>query len=424
MIISARTPPNLRVFLTPTYREGDLEALDDDKQNDCLGSRHHNLQANKLICVALATGMKCLPQNKVSRAQGNILHDCHAEILALRGFNRWIVDECFGLLDQHDGIWIERRTEASGSELDAGWAPFQLQNDVRIHMYCSEAPCGDASMEILAQRSDDGTPWDPPPPASALLPKSTDESQAITTASREVSAAERPELLHGRAYFSLVGIVRRKPARADAPPTVSKSCSDKLAMKQCTGLLSALPSLLINPTKNSYLQTLVLPDGALVKESVQRAFGRDGRMSPIASHSSSKYSFRPFKVLGTARRFKWEMSRTSAASNICAIATAGRSAKQEVLINGVLQGRKIFDQRGASCLSRRMMWTAVADLAVRASLTGLGKALLELGTTYEEVKKLGPLAERESMKKIARQQALKGWQRNIGDEEWSLGRAE
>lgn len=46
-------------------------------------------QDNSLHCLSLATGVKCLPSNKVIQAQGLALHDCHAEILALRGFNRF-----------------------------------------------------------------------------------------------------------------------------------------------------------------------------------------------------------------------------------------------------------------------------------------------------------------------------------------------
>jgi tRNA-specific adenosine deaminase 1 len=42
-----------------------------------------------LHCLSVATGVKCLPQNKVAEACGLALHDSHAEILAIRGFNRF-----------------------------------------------------------------------------------------------------------------------------------------------------------------------------------------------------------------------------------------------------------------------------------------------------------------------------------------------
>jgi len=46
---------------------------------------------NSLHCLSLATGVKCLPSNKVIQAQGLALHDSHAEILAIRGFNRFLI---------------------------------------------------------------------------------------------------------------------------------------------------------------------------------------------------------------------------------------------------------------------------------------------------------------------------------------------
>ena len=38
--------------------------------------------------------MKCLPANKLPVAHGNILHDWHAEVIAIRAFNRPLLDEC------------------------------------------------------------------------------------------------------------------------------------------------------------------------------------------------------------------------------------------------------------------------------------------------------------------------------------------
>lgn len=35
---------------------------------------------SELVCVALGTGMKCLPQSKIALAKGLVLHDCHAEV--------------------------------------------------------------------------------------------------------------------------------------------------------------------------------------------------------------------------------------------------------------------------------------------------------------------------------------------------------
>jgi hypothetical protein len=118
-----------------------------------------------LKCASLATGMKCLPASKVPQANGNVLHDWHAEVLAIRGFNSWILEEC-ALLAQSgsegEGQWIESSdgTTQESQQLGPGSSPlppFKLKPGVQIHMFCSQAPCGDASMELTMASQEDAT---------------------------------------------------------------------------------------------------------------------------------------------------------------------------------------------------------------------------------------------------------------------------
>jgi tRNA-specific adenosine deaminase 1 len=85
--------------------------------------------------------MKCLPQKHISRAQGVVLHDWHAEILAIRSFNRFILEECQALadFDKTSSEYIHLRDESRKSE--SQFQPFALNDDIDIYMYCSEAPC-------------------------------------------------------------------------------------------------------------------------------------------------------------------------------------------------------------------------------------------------------------------------------------------
>ena len=134
-----------------------------------------------LTCVALATGMKCLPHAKLAQAQGDVLHDWHAEVLALRGFNRWILDECLRLARDKNGNtstteWVQRTRSHAGSgntpnghesaDSKHRGPPFELKPNISIQMYCSAAPCGDASMEILMRSRPDSTPWTHPAPSA------------------------------------------------------------------------------------------------------------------------------------------------------------------------------------------------------------------------------------------------------------------
>lgn len=356
--------------------------------------------------------MKCLPQNKLVHAKGSVLHDSHAEVLAIRGFNRFLVDECAELAKRGFGNgggedWMKWKEAGERGVQHGKQARFELQGDVRIHMYCSEAPCGDASMELVMAQQEDDTPW-----------------------SRDIFVDNEGDVatsMLGRGHFDRLGIVRRKPARPDAPMTLSKSCSDKLAMKQCTSLLSGLASALIWPG-NVYLNTLVLPESQCVPAAVERAFGTNGRMNTLKGMSSHKveawerdgYSFTPFEVRTTTKEFDFSRRAGSGAeiagpSNLSTLITPQR---EEVLINGVLQGRKQSDPRGASCVSRRRMWESTRDIGIEV---GMGEIAGDANRrTYGEMKGESRLEGREKVKSDARTLALLGWRRNVGDEQWTL----
>ena len=136
--------------------------------------------------------MKCLPANKVPEARGLVLHDWHAEILAIRAFNHFLITECHKLAKSTDASSsYVRRREAHEITQSRGLQPFTVDQDLEIQMYCSEAPCGDASMELIMNAQEDATPWPTPvSPAEATSPS---------------------ELLKGRGYFGELGVVRRKP---------------------------------------------------------------------------------------------------------------------------------------------------------------------------------------------------------------------
>ncbi|KHN98800.1 Adenosine deaminase/editase [Metarhizium album ARSEF 1941] len=353
-------------------------------------------QDGEWTCLALATGMKCLPASRLHEANGNGIHDWHAEVLAIRTFNRFVMDECRSLQR-------EKRTsvlQASGSHQRR---PFRIRDGLKLHMYCSEAPCGDASMELIMAAQDDASPWDVPPSPA------TTQSGPTTTS------------LPGRAYFSQLGVVRRKPARGDAPPTLSKSCSDKIALKQCTSLLSSLTSLFVDPA-SAYIDTLVLPESQYSAQGCQRAFSE--RLSNLTNASwLGGYQFRPFKVETTDEEFEFSRNKVRqdsekmAPSNIAAAWSA--SGVEETILGGVIQGRKPFDPKGASNMSRRQLWAAAVE--VSNSLDGHQDIRQLLSSkTYQDVKDGDLLADRRRVKDLVRTTALAGWVPNRGDSSFSL----
>jgi len=237
-------------------------------------------------------------------------------------------------------------------------------------------------MELLIASAADSTPWAP--------------------------NTDIPSHLRGRSYFSALGAVRTKPGRADSPATSSKSCSDKLSLRQCVSLLLTPTSYLLSP-RYAYIDTLVLPGAGYSVEGCARAFGVTGRMSSLAGRTwGGGYTFAPFKVVTTKEEF--EFSRRSGAgpggSNLAAVMVKNRGT--EVLIGGVLQGRKAFSGgKAGSMLCKARIWRAVAELGVVGGGGG------DVGGSYGRLKEAA--VERETVKSETRK-ALGGWIRTGGDD--------
>jgi tRNA-specific adenosine deaminase 1 len=257
-------------------------------------------------------------------------------------------------------------------------------------------------MELTMAAQNDDTPW-------ALPPKSPNRDISI--------AADLEMSLKGRGYFSELGIIRRKPSRPDAPPTLSKSCSDKLALKQCTSLLSSLVSLLISP-ENAYLRSLTLPESQYSVSGCERAFGPHGRMEPLHNQKwEGGYKYHPFQIRTTKSEFGFSRRSGSSSSGKLVpsnLAAAWTPYGEETLIGGVLQGRKQFDPKGAGMICKRNMWKLALDVATMIAVPTICQALGS--DSYERVKKSGLLNRRRIVKEEVKGKALQGWAPNGGDD--------
>ncbi|GAV30227.1 hypothetical protein PMKS-003736 [Pichia membranifaciens] len=194
-----------------------------------------DLSSMRLVC--LTTGVKCVPDIKLKSSHGKLVHDMHAEVLSLRSFSWYIMEE------------IKKLGKVEGSDLvesdNAG--KYRLKSDIRLALYISEVPCGDCSLDELAQL--DPMPWADVPQSSYAL--------------------------RGRASYTQVGIVRTKPGRRDSPISLSKSCGDKLATVSMKGLLKGIVADLIT-NKHVLLDYIVLPADKVQKNiaSLNRCFNQ------------------------------------------------------------------------------------------------------------------------------------------------------
>lgn len=372
----------------------------------------------------------------IPRCRGLVLHDCHAEILAIRAFNYWLLTECNSVLSREkqlpnghdpsasdnqkvsDSPFIQRRkigeVQDSNGTPPTEWPPFELRPDIKIYMYCTCAPCGDASMELCMAAQEDATPWE------------VIQEEGPSPKPQDADDPGTETLLDGRAHFSLLGVVRRKPARMDAESTRSKSCSDKLALRQVSSLLSCNTSRLVAPSGNAYLAGLVLPEDEISQVGCDRSFGENGRMQALRgrywpkeakSESTLGYRFRPFQVLSVPSEevaALWPFakpksvpcpaissgqegdpsvsgvkSRKSRPGNVSAVwilapsyhypsavtmdtgsktvptLCRSKTGLYETIINGVKQGNRASSPgaRGASSLSRAKLWALFREIA-------------------------------------------------------------
>ena len=92
----------------------------------------------KIEIISLATGTKSIGKSKMCK-EGLILNDLHAEVLARRSLllslykeMQWMAEE-----SQENSCLMLKRNESG---------KFSLQNEVKLHLYVTEPPCGDASM--------------------------------------------------------------------------------------------------------------------------------------------------------------------------------------------------------------------------------------------------------------------------------------
>jgi len=234
----------------------------------------------RLDVVALGTGTKCVGgREDVHGEEGETLYDAHAEAVARRAWKRWMHVQLRNLWIQHppsepnvetstskrckvqtrevvqgnptdahkgrnDGRTgapgSPREREGSKADLrtDTGWGCFvpcpccgkaRPHEGTKWHFYVSQTPCGDACLV----------------------------NEEARTGAKPVKDGTQPPTQHEVEGVQRKGRVRRKPGRGE--PTLSMSCSDKIAKWCCLGVQgSLLTSLLCKPI---YLDTITVGAG-------------------------------------------------------------------------------------------------------------------------------------------------------------------
>src|ERR1700683_3831434 len=95
--------------------------------------------------------------------------------------------------------------------------------------------------------------------STRFLASCQDEKMAALKDSTVFPILPHNSTFRGRDNYSLYGVLRTKPGRADSLPTASMSCSDKIAVWNVVGFQGALASRVLKPI---YLHSVVIGEVA------------------------------------------------------------------------------------------------------------------------------------------------------------------
>ncbi|GMI36094.1 hypothetical protein TrCOL_g4436 [Triparma columacea] len=165
-------------------------------------------EGRKLWVVSIATGSKCVGPKLINQEpRGYVLHDCHAEVLAKRGFTR---------------VLLEEMKSGVGRLLVHPTSTTSTTPELKFHLYVSESPCGDAAIYNIDK---DSTPTF----TGAKICSNTSANPNPTPVREPESQA--------------LATLRLKSGRSNIPTphrSLSHCCSDKILRWSILGLGGSL----------------------------------------------------------------------------------------------------------------------------------------------------------------------------------------
>ncbi|XP_072028451.1 double-stranded RNA-specific editase 1-like [Amphiura filiformis] len=218
----------------------------------------HNLESAEVVCFS--TGTKC-PQT-VDLMEGEVLHDCHAEVVARRCLKRFLIYQ-LNLAKTSPGksIFEKKNSAIIGDD------KYRLRNGVGFHLYISCPPCGDAG---------------------GFIKQMTDMGERDAHPNREARGVLRAKIKLGEGTIPLTGKSQASPERL-----FNMSCSDKVASWNVVGIQGALLSNVMDPI---YLDSIVLGSQCHYTHLPRALYGR---LTDLTTLPSSYYLNKPLMIGAT-----------------------------------------------------------------------------------------------------------------------------
>lgn len=222
--------------------------------------------SEKFEVVALGTGTKCIGHDKMSK-DGDILNDSHAEIICRRAFLRFVYESM--LSQDSDTFLFDTETQI-----------FTVKPSIKFHFFTTHVPCGDAAIFPKPELEDFGNVVNNCFEQNSLKRTSScdeavgtkrirledDKCDIFRTGAKCLEADVKQDLKLQGAEYHVTEVVRTKPGRGT--PTLSVSCSDKIAKWCHLGLQGALLSILLN--KPIYFSSFTIAGGTPFNEKALR----------------------------------------------------------------------------------------------------------------------------------------------------------
>ncbi|OTF72144.1 hypothetical protein BLA29_003675, partial [Euroglyphus maynei] len=209
--------------------------------------------------LCLGTGTKCLSSEHLS-LDGNVVQDSHAEVMARRSLLHVLYDQLESLLANN----LNDKPEFILEPSDSSGKRFRLKSHLKLHLFITSPPCGDARVFNFNVSNVVGL---------FILPNDDHFFQESLKNNRVSKGVLRCKIEKGQGTVPMQSnyISTWDGILLSSQRCTFMSCSDKLALWNVTGVQGSLLSIFLEPI---YIESLVVSNLFRYTHLVRALHGR------------------------------------------------------------------------------------------------------------------------------------------------------